>query len=312
MLPRILWLSLAGTTLGVAMLMGAPSVTSQASPRVVATIKPLHSLVASVMAGSGAPDLMIKGAENPHTFSLTPSGARLLERADLVFMIGGGLEPWRSDAARTLVKKARTIELISVPGVQRLAVRLPDGYQTGGHGNSDDRQLDPHIWLDPINAKAMVTAISKALVQADIFNESLYGRNRAELLGALDSLSASLNLRFGNVAKKPFFVYHDAFQYFEKYLGLKASGAITRGFETRPGVRRIRAIRQRMAALGPVCIFREPGFPSKLIQTITAGLAARVAIIDPLGADFSPGPSHYFNMMRHNSNVIASCLDRDK
>lgn len=312
MLSRILWPSLAGPALGVAMLMGAPSATSQASPRVVATIKPVHSLVASVMAGSGIPDLMIKGAETPHTFSLTPSGARQLERADLVFMIGGGLEPWLSNAVRTLVKKARIIELISVPGVQRLAVRLPDSHQPGGHGNSDDHQSDPHIWLDPINAKAMVTAIGKALAQVDTFNEPLYGRNSAELLGALDSLSASLNVRLGNVVKKPFFVYHDAFQYFEKHLGLNASGAIIRGFETRPGVRHIREIRQRMAALGPVCIFREPGFPSKLIQTITVGLAARVAIIDPLGADLLPGPSHYFNMMRHNSNVFANCLGRDK
>ena len=88
MLSRILWPSLAGLALGVAMLMGASIATSQASPRVVATIKPVHSLVASVMAGSGIPDLMIKGAETPHTFSLTPSGARQLERADLVFMIG--------------------------------------------------------------------------------------------------------------------------------------------------------------------------------------------------------------------------------
>jgi len=294
------------------MLMGASSATSQASPRVVATIKPLHSLVASVMAGSGVPDLMIKGAGSPHTFSLTPSGARQLERADLVFMVGGGLEPWLSDAVRTLVKKARIIELIGVPGVQKLSVRLPDGHQPGGHGNSEDYKSDPHIWLDPINAKAMVIAIGKALAQVDTFNESLYSRNSAELLGALDSLSASLNVRLANVAKKPFFVYHDAFQYFEKHLGLNSSGTIMKGFEARPGVRRIREIRQRMAALGPVCIFCEPGFPSKLIQTITVGLVARIAIIDPLGAGFFPGPSHYFNMMRHNTNVFANCLGRDK
>ena len=66
---------------------------ASAAPKVVTSIKPLHSLVSGVMKGVGEPYLLIKGVASPHTFSLKPSDARELERARVIFWVGDVLAP---------------------------------------------------------------------------------------------------------------------------------------------------------------------------------------------------------------------------
>jgi zinc transport system substrate-binding protein len=169
-----------------ALLLAAVAVPARAEvPRVVVSIKPVHSLVAAVMAGVGEPALLVDGAQSPHTYSLRPSDARGLAEADVVFWIGPPLETFLERPLSTLAEAARVVALVGTPGLTLHGSGdrgHPDHGHPGDHDHPDPGHEDPghedpghgghagmdaHVWLDVANARAMVGAIADALAATD-------------------------------------------------------------------------------------------------------------------------------------------------
>jgi zinc transport system substrate-binding protein len=165
-----------------------------------------------------------------------------------------------------------------------------------------------HIWLDPINAKAMVSAIAAALGDADPGRAAVYAANAERLRARLDRLDAELAADLAPVAGRRYVVFHDAYRYFEKRYRLSPAGAITVNPARQPGARTVRAIRSRIIDLGAVCVFGEPQFEPALVATVIEGTPARPAVLDPLGADLEPGVDAYFTLMRNLAKSLVGCL----
>src|SRR5262245_49133880 len=120
-------------------------------PKVVVTIKPLHSLVAAVMGDLGTPMLLVEGAASPHTYSLTPSDAAALQEADIVFWTGHGMELFLEDSLGTLAPNAQSVALSQAPSLFTLPVRgAPffehEEHEGEGHEHGAE-QVDMHYWL---------------------------------------------------------------------------------------------------------------------------------------------------------------------
>lgn len=300
------------TTLPIAM----PAFAGE-PPKVVVAIRPLHGLVAGVMAGIAEPELLVSGAQSPHHFALSPSGARQLERADLVFIAGGGLMPAIDDAIATLARRAKIVDLSRVEGVRLLPPRdihhadptHREGDIKHGHG-SQSGLVDPHYWLDPMNAKAMVSAASSALAASDPAHAATYGVKAHDMGEKLDLLTQEIEARLRPYHARRFIVFHDAFQYFEKRFGLTALGAIAPAPETRPGAAHLRATRQHVIAGNKICLFGEPGAPPALLATMARNGNTRTAQLDPLGREVPAGSGQYFAMMRAIAATVADCFSR--
>lgn len=297
-------------------------------PNVVASIQPVHSLVAAVMAGVGEPTLLIGGGASPHTASLRPSQAAALQRADVVFWIGESLETFLARPLAALPGHARVVALADAPGVTLLPARrggiwvAPDHAHAGdsddGHGHADggddagtrvDRSAtDMHIWLDPINAKAMAEAIVAALAQADPDHAGRYRTNGAALREKIDDLDRALRAELSAAAGRPYIVFHDAYHYFEARYGLTPAGSMTVHPDRSPGAATLSAVRARIADAGAACVFREPQFEPALVRTVTQGTGARLAVLDPLGTDIAPGPEAYFTLMHRLAAALRDCL----
>jgi zinc transport system substrate-binding protein len=247
--------------LAVALLVTDARSTGAAQIDVVASIKPVHSLVAGVMQGVGEPALLVKGTGSEHSYSLRPSEARALEQAAVVFWVGETMETFLVKPLRALAGNATVIEAWEVPGLTLLATReggmweehehgdehadadadhsrpQPVGQHEGEreHAEPDHEEAgepargetDMHIWLDPANAKVLVAAIARVLGEADPDNASTYLANAGRLHEQLDELDRSLADRLATVAERPYVVFHDAYQYFEQRYGVRAVGAIT-------------------------------------------------------------------------------------
>ncbi len=289
-----------------------------AAPKVVASIKPVHSLVAGVMRDLGEPVLLITGGGSPHGFSLRPSEARALSEADVVFWVGGGLEASLAKPLAALAGgRAEVITLSQVEGLRLLKSRAggtweapaeshDHGRDTGSHGA--DNQADLHLWLDPLNAIAIVRAAVAALARADPANAAGYRRNGADTIKEIEALDREIAGTLAPVRGRPYVVFHDAYQYFERRYRLSAAGAVAANPERPPGARRLSEIRSKIAALGAVCVFTEPQFRPALVDTLIAGTAARSAVLDPLGADLPAGPDAYFALMRSLAASLRDCL----
>ncbi|QDZ09365.1 zinc ABC transporter substrate-binding protein [Devosia ginsengisoli] len=303
--------------------------TAMAAPSVVASIKPVHSLVASVMAGVGEPTLIVKGSASPHTYALKPSDAGALEAADIVFWTGHGMELFLADALDTLATGATVVELADSPGITLLPVREGGAFEAHSHeGEGHDHEDheghdhedhdhahdehgegDMHFWLDPENAKLMVTQIATTLAEADPGNATIYQANAEAELVKLDELEAELAATLAPVADKPFIVFHDAYQYFEARFGLTLAGSVTVTPDVMPGAARIDELKAKVAELGATCVFAEPNFEPTIIAAITEGSAAKSGVLDPEGGALTEGVDLYPNLLRGLATNLADCLN---
>lgn len=301
-----------------------------APPQVATDIPPVHSLVARVMLGVGAPDLILPPGASPHGYSMRPSEARTLANADVVVWMGPALTPWLGRAIDTLAPDAARLALLDVEGTTLLHFREGATFERHahdgeGHGEAElahedahpepegehhgeSHDIDPHAWLDPQNARHWLDAIAAALAEADPENAGSYARNAADAKAELDALAIDISTMLDPVRGRPFIVFHDAYRYFEERFRIEAAGAISFGDATTPSPARIAEIRAAVRETGARCVFAEPQFASDLIETVIEGTQARSAALDPLGAMFASGPVLYPALMRGLAADLRDCL----
>lgn len=284
---------------------------AMADIKVMASIKPIHSLVASVMEGVGTPALIVDGNNSPHNFNLKPSDATALEQAQVIFWVGHELEAFLEKPLETLGDKATTVSLIDAKGIKTLRVREDANFEADVHEGEEHEHgdgIDAHVWLDPENAKVMLKTIAETLAKADPANAETYQTNAKETSGGLDLLSAELKAVVFPARTKSFIVFHDAYQYFETRFDIASAGSISVHPENPPGAKQITAIQKRIVTNNVQCVFSEPQFDSKLVSVILEGSTAKSAILDPVGATLEPGPALYTTLLRNLATNLAGCV----
>ena len=292
-----------------------------AAPNVVASIQPVHSLVAGVMHGMGEPRLLITGGASPHDYGLRPSDARAIAEADVMFWIGPDLESFLVKPLNNAKHKVQIISLLEAPGVTVLPLRtggvweshrhhLEGEHAKHGHDHEADHEADhdTHLWLDPVNAIAMTRRMVAVLGEVDPDHKTDYERNGAALIERLNQLNQQLALKLAPVKDQPYVVFHDAYQYLEQRYGLNAVGSVVLDPEQRPGAKRVVEIQGRIRDRGVRCVFSEPQFQPALVKTVIAGSNARSGTLDPLGAEIPPGPDAYFQLLEGLADALRACL----
>ena len=346
--PRRFPLALAAA----ALLGGAAAgpATADDELQVVASIKPVHSLVSAVMAGVGEPHLVIRGHSSPHSFTMRPSDAAALEDADIVFMIGDTMETALAGPVEALAGHARVVRLVDAPGLMLRPVREGGAFDEHdhdshghegmddhadhddhdhdedhaddddhdddhGHGHDDHADdhgpFDMHVWLDPINGWTLARAIAGTLAEIDPANAATYEANVDALLHRLDHLTEEIAQEVAPARGVPFIVFHDGYRYFEDRFGLTAAGSVVISPDRAPGARRISELREKVRELGVVCVFDEPQFDERLVRTVIEGSDVRAATVDPIGATIENGPELYFTLLRNMATSFKDCLAPD-
>lgn len=294
------------------------------APKVVASIKPVASLVSAVMEGVGEPYLVVKGAASPHTAALKPSDATALSGADAIFWIGPQLENFLIKPIDALGGKSDVVRLWDADGVVPLKAREggmfdADDDDHGGaevhddHGDDHDHEhgdnpYNEHVWLDPENAAAMTKAIAATLQKLDPDHADTYAANAKAYGERLRKLESEVSEELGGVPHKPFVVFHDAYQYFEHRFDVPASGSITVSPEKAPGAARIREIKDKLASVDAACVFSEPEFEPSVVAAITEGTSATTGVLDPLGANLPDGPDLYPTLIKNIADGLKDCF----
>ena len=297
------------------------------SPKVVVSIKPLHSLVAGVMRGVGEPKLLLKGVTTPHAYALKPSNAKIMHNAQLFFWIGPSLENFLVRIVKNLPSSVQSVAVMDNDSLLLLPNRPEENWdrvmdpiksdpthkENHGHGHGhghDHGQWDPHVWLDPDNARQIVIHVEAVLSHKFPSYAKTFQANSVHVQNRLKQLDTELNTQLASVHHQPFLVYHDAYHYFERHFGLKAVAAVTLNPDYPSGVKRIRKIRALLNRLSVLCLFTEPQFQAPIIQNIIEGYSVSIAQLDPLGAQIQPGIEHYFKTMQTLTQTFKTCLSK--
>ncbi|MDC0167141.1 zinc ABC transporter substrate-binding protein [Candidatus Pelagibacter sp.] len=342
---------------------------ANADIKVVASIKPIHSLASYLMNGVAKPDLIVDGYASPHGFAMKPSHAKMLQNADLIFWVGEDLESFLEKPLGSIAKKAEKIELMQVKGLQILKFRernIFDDHDDHGHddhakkddhddhdhdshakkedhddhddhGKKEDHddhdhdshakkdghddhdeheghddheghahgEFDPHIWLDPINAKVILFEMSKHLIENDPKNEKIYRDNLSKGYKEIDKLTKDVSSELSNSVAS--IVFHDAYQYFEKRFSVNILGAFTVNTDVMPGAEQLAEIREVIEHDKVACVFSEPQFNPDIIKAVAKDMNIKTGVVDPLGATLNPGKDLYFDLIRNMSASFKGC-----
>ena len=317
-------------------------VPANAEIKVVTSIKPIHSLASYLMDGVGKPDLIVDGYSSPHNFALKPSHAKMLQDADLIFWVGEDLENFLEKPLNSIAKKAEKIELIEIKGLKKLKFRERNVFDEHDHGHKEDEhddhakkeddhddhdhdkedhkedehddhgheghahgEYDPHIWLDPMNAKVILNEMAEHLIENDQKNASKYKDNLKKSNKDLDKLiknvKSELNKDFKSI------VFHDAYQYFEKRFNVNILGAFTVNTDVMPGAEQLAEIREIIEHDKVSCVFSEPQFNPAIINAVAKDMNINTGILDPLGATLNPGKDLYFDLIGNMSKSFKGC-----
>ncbi len=284
---------------------------ADAGAPVAASLSPVQSLVAAVMAGRGTPVLLIPPGQSEHSSILRPSGAEALSSAKIVFRIARGFESALDKPIDSLSTPKSVVELARAPGINLLSARSVDEDATPNiSAKPGDLYLwaDLHIWLNPQVAKQMTAEIVRVLSASDPAGATLFAANGAKVSAELDALDARVAARLKPYTKVPFVVFHDAYQYFEARYPLDQVGIVELDPGRSPGARHLSDLRRKILETKAVCVFAEPQFEPRLLATLTEGLPVRTGTLDPLGVDLTIGPSLYANLIDRLSTSLVSCL----
>ena len=313
---------------------------ANADVKVVTSIKPLHSLASYLMDGVGKPDLIVDGYASPHGFSMKPSHAKMLQNADLIFWVGEDLENFLEKPLSSIAKKAEKIELIEIKGLNVLKFRERNIFDEHDHDDHDDHakkeddhddhddhakkeddhdnhdghddheghahgEYDPHIWLDPLNAKVILKEMTEHLIENDSKNASTYKSNLDKALKDIDKLTMDVMTELNQSVAS--IVFHDAYQYFEKRFNVNILGAFTVNTDVMPGAEQLAEIREIIEHDKVSCVFSEPQFNPDIIKAVAKDMNIKTGVIDPLGATLNPGKDLYFDLIRNMSASFKGC-----
>ena len=322
-------------------------VPANADIKVVASIKPIHSLASYLMNGVAKPDLIVDGYASPHGFAMKPSHAKMLQNADLIFWVGEDVENFLEKPLGSIAKKAEKIELMQIKRLQVLKFRernIFDDHDDHGHDDHDKKEdhdshakkedhddhgkkedhddhgkkedhddherhahgeFDPHIWLDPINAKVILNEMVEHLIENDPKNEAKYKSNLDEALKDIDKLTIDVMTELSNSVSS--IVFHDAYQYFEKRFNVNILGAFTVNTDVMPGAEQLAEIREIIEHDKVACVFSEPQFNPDIIKAVAKDMKIKTGVIDPLGATLNPGKDLYFSLIKNMSASFKGC-----
>lgn len=283
-------------------------------PRVVTDIPPTHSLVSMVMGDLGAPELLMSGSVSPHDYALRPSDALALTRADLVFWMHPELTHWLDSGLASLAPSTTSTILMQLADVIVLPAREQADFLAelkNGHGSQNSghvHTIDPHGWLDPVNALIWLPAIAETLIQKDAANASVYRQNAANAQREIEQSLEELRVQLLAIKMNPFLTLHDSMQYFEKRFSLTAVGAVSNTDAVQAGPRRLRRIRSLLKESDAQCVFAEAQENNTILATVTEGLDVKFGELNPVGVGLPVGAQLYQALLNQLAGSLLDCL----
>nr|WP_024310143.1 zinc ABC transporter substrate-binding protein ZnuA [Pseudomonas sp. P818] len=296
--------------------------SAQAEVRVLTSIKPLQLIAAAVQDGVGEPDVLLPPGASPHHYALRPSDVRRVRDADLLYWIGPDME-----AFLPRVLESRSKPQVAVQDLPGMTLRhFGDSHDEHDHHDDHDHEhvhgaddlghdhdhrpgsLDAHLWLAADNAKVIAARMAADLTKLDAANAARYAANLQAFEARLDALDGRIRPQLAALQGKPYFVFHEAFDYFEADYGLKHAGVFSVLTEVQPGARHVAAMRERLQQTGPSCVFSEPPLRPRLAETLTAGLPVKLAELDALGGTLPADATGYEQLLENLAGGLSECL----
>lgn len=294
------------------------SLTLPAQANVVASLKPVGFIAAAIADGVTPVDVLLPDGASEHDYSLRPSDAKRLKNADLVVWVGPEMEAFMAKSAAELPAQ-KNLAMVNIDGVKPLLISGGEDEDEHTAEKSEEQDADAHhhhhgefnmhLWLSPEIARKTAVAIHGKLLELMPQDKAKLDANLQQFEVALADTDKRVSAQLAPVRNKGYFVFHDAYTYFEKQYGLSPTGHFTVNPEIQPGAQRLHQIRTQLVEQKAVCVFAEPQFRPAVIDAVARGTQVRKGTLDPLGTDISLAKDSYVKFLSQLSSQYESCLN---
>ena len=296
------------------------SATQAANAAVVASLKPLGFIASAIADGVTDTEVLLPDGASEHDYSLRPSDVKRLQGADLVVWIGPEMEAFMEKSVKN-IPNAKQVTIAQLNDVKPLLLKGADdddddhGHNDAGSEKSDEHHhhgdYNMHLWLSPEIARASAVAIHEKLVELMPQSRAKLDANLKDFEAQLASTETQVGHELAPLKGKGYFVFHDAYGYFEKQFGLTPLGHFTVNPEIQPGAQRLHEIRTQLVEQKATCVFAEPQFRPAVVEAVARGTSVRMGTLDPLGTNIKLGKTSYSAFLNQLANQYASCLKGD-
>ena len=308
---------------------------------VISTIQPINSLVSAVIGNTGKSITIIPSEQSPHDFKLKPSDVKVLQNGNIIFYVSNHLESSVTKVFKNLPKNIKLINLMEESGINHLAIRDNAAWERHDHHGDDhddhdkhgkkhddhddhddhdkhgkkhddhddhEKEDDVHIWLSPDNAIKIVQKVNKVLSLYFPENSKIYNDNTTKFIDKIRNLKIELIKELSPIKNKPYIVFHDAYQYFEKTFELNAVGSIALEGDIASSPKQISFIKDKIIKSKASCVFQEPQFDSKLVKIVLEGTNAKTGTLDPHGVNITGNKDFYLQILTNMAKSLKECL----
>ena len=296
------------------------SATQAANAAVVASLKPLGFIASAIADGVTDTQVLLPDGASEHDYSLRPSDVKRLQNADLVIWIGPEMEAFMEKSVKN-IPNAKQVTIAQLNDVKPLLMKgADDDDDDHGHNDAHGEKSDEHhhhgdynmhLWLSPEIARASAVAIHDKLVELMPQSRAKLDANLKDFEAQLASTEKQVGNELAPLKGKGYFVFHDAYGYFEKQFGLTPLGHFTVNPEIQPGAQRLHEIRTQLVEQKATCVFAEPQFRPAVVEAVARGTSVRMGTLDPLGTNIKLGKTSYSAFLNQLANQYASCLKGD-
>ncbi|ENG7519696.1 zinc ABC transporter substrate-binding protein ZnuA [Vibrio harveyi] len=269
---------------------------------VLTSIKPIQMITTELTEGVTAPDVLLQNNASPHDYALRPSDVQKVAAADLVIWYGHDLEPFLE---KVVTDRGNTLTLSQIPG---LSLREFGSEHSHDHDGHDHGTHDPHFWLGVETVQQVANAIAHKLAEVDPVHADTYANNLKKFEVKLNATDSEIKQQLAPVKDKGYFVFHDAYGYFEERYGLNQMGHFTVSPDRKPGAKTLIRIRKTLGTGNVACVFSEPQFTPAVIESVMRGSNVRSGVLDPLGSEVEVKSGSYFEFLKGMSNSFSQCL----
>lgn len=291
-------------------------IQSAEAARIVVTIPPLLSAIKPLLTSEDQVTVLLTRGQSPHGFSMKPSHALALQRADIIVSVGSGVDQWAQKTIHN-VKQSRSVEVVTMTNIPNITL-IEGGHEehhdelhhgdASHDGDEDLMGINPHLWLDMGNIEKLVAAFSQALQKKDVTQAQAIAVKTKAWLAKLKATDNAIKQQLTPVKTVPYLVLHNAFVYFEKRYGLDNQGALHNSAERKAGVKRLVSVDDMIQKHQVKCVFQEPQLSNKQLTGLIKGSKVRLGTLDPLG----DGSMDSAQFMQRLANQYLSCLAGDK
>jgi ABC-type Zn uptake system ZnuABC Zn-binding protein ZnuA len=281
---------------------------------VVVTLPVLKDFTEKIGGNRVQVDSLITGMESEHTYTPKPSDIAAIQRARLLVKIGLGLEIW----VNALIENADRPDLMIVTtsdGVPLIRDPSESTEHPIGKSGIDQKHAfkerhtmgNPHIWLDPENAKIMIRHITEGLIKVDPTHNKEFLQNQSNYITELESLEKALKKKVEPLKNRNLITHHPAWPYFARRFGFNIKGDILTQVGSEPSAKHIGDLIKQINNEKIRVIISEPQLNPKVPEMLAGETGAKVVILSPLPGAI-PGTASYLEMIRYDVETLVSAL----